>query len=90
MVIRCCLELCVWFSTSAGIADKVVFANQMKSIISEVADYEIVSESGIEVDAFFGAYSIFKRIVNSPFSMGTTTVLMQLGARHALKMYRGK
>ncbi len=86
--------MCVVFhitdSVSAGIADKVVFANQMKSIISEIADYEIVTESGIEVDAFFGAYSIFKRIVNSPFTMGTTTVLMQLGARHALKMYHGK
>lgn len=86
--------MCVVFHitdhVAAGIADKVVFANQMKSIISEVADYEIVTESGIEVDAFFGAYSIFKRIVNSPFSMGTTTVLMQLGARRALEMYRGR
>lgn len=86
--------MCVVFHitdhVSAGIADKVVFANQMKSIISEVADYDIVTESGINVDAFFGAYSIFKRIVNSPFSMGTTTVLMQLGAQHALKMFRGK
>ena len=85
-----CVVFYITDHVTAGIADKVVFASQMKSIISEVADYEIVSESGIEVDAFFGAYSIFKRIVNSPFSMGTTTVLMQLGARHALKMYRGK
>lgn len=85
-----CVVFYITDHVTAGIADKVVFASQMKSIISEVADYEVVTESGIEVDAFFGAYSIFKRIVNSPFSIGTTTVLMQLGARHALKLYRGK
>ncbi len=86
--------MCVVFSitddVTAGIADKVVFANQMKSIISRVADYEIVTESGIKVDAFFGAYSIFKRIVNSAFDIGTTTVLMELGAKRAIEMYRGK
>jgi hypothetical protein len=86
--------LCVLFyiteEVRAGIADKVVFANQMKSIISEVADYELVSESGVKIDALFGAFSIFKRIVNSAFTIGTTSVLMELGAKEALKLYRGK
>lgn len=85
--------LCVLFyiteEVGAGIADKVVFANQMKSIISEVADYELVSESGVKIDALFGAFSIFKRIVNSAFTIGTTSVLMELGAKEALKLYRG-
>jgi hypothetical protein len=84
-----CIEFYITEHVAAGIADKVVFSSQMKSVISEVADYEIVTESGIEVDALFGAYSIFKRIVNSPFTIGTTTVLMQLGAQKALKMYKG-
>ncbi len=87
-------ELCVEFyitqDVNAGIADKVVFANQMKSIICEVADYDIVTESGIKVDAFFGAYSIFKRIVNSAFSFGTTNILAEIGAKEALKIYKGK
>ena len=86
--------LCIVFHitdpVSAGIADKVVFANQMKSIISEVADYDMVTESGIKVEALFGAYSIFKRIVNSPFTIGTTTTLMEIGAKKALEIYRGK
>ena len=86
--------MCVVFyikeSVPAGVADKVVFANQMKSVISEVVDYKIVTESGIEVDGLFGAYSIFKRIVNSAFNTGTTNVLSELGARQALKIYRGK
>lgn len=85
--------LCVLFyiteEVGAGIADKVVFANQMKSIISEVADYEMVSETGVKIDALFGAFSIFKRIVNSAFTIGTTSVLMELGAKEALKLYRG-
>ena len=62
----------------------------MKSIICEVADYDIVTESGIKVDAFFGAYSIFKRIVNSAFSFGTTNILAEIGAKEALKIYKGK
>lgn len=85
--------VCVLFyiteDVNAGIADKVVFANQMKSIISEVASYEMVSESGVPIDALFGAFSIFKRIVNSAFTIGTTSVLMELGAKEALKLYRG-
>ena len=85
--------MCVVFHITegldAGIADKVVFANQMKSIISEVADYEMVSETGEQVDALFGAYSIFKRIVNSAFTIGTTNVLLEIGAKHALKLYKG-
>lgn len=87
-------ELCVEFyitqDVNAGIADKVVFANQMKSIICEVADYDIVTESGIKVDAFFGAYSIFKRIVNSAFYFGTANILSEIGAREALKIYKGR
>lgn len=87
-------SLCVVFyiteEVSAGIADKVVFGNQMKSIISEVASYDVVTESGITVDALFGAFSIFKRIVNSAFTIGTTNVLMELGAKEALRLYKGK
>lgn len=86
--------LCVVFyitdDVSAGIADKIVFGNQMKSIISEIADYEITTESGIQVDALFSAYSVFKRMVNSAFTIGTTTVLMELGAKEALRLYEGK
>jgi hypothetical protein len=85
-----CIEFYITQDVNAGIADKVVFANQMKSIICEVADYDIVTESGIKVDAFFGAYSIFKRIVNSAFSFGTTNILAEIGAKEALKIYKGK
>ena len=84
-----CIEFYITQDVNAGIADKVVFANQMKSIICEVADYDIVTESGIKVDGFFGAYSIFKRIVNSAFALGTTNVLSEIGAREALKIFKG-
>lgn len=84
-----CIEFYITEDVNAGIADKVVFANQMKSIISEVVDYEIITESGIKVDGFFGAYSIFKRIVNSAFTVPTTNILMEIGAKEALKLYNG-
>lgn len=54
-----------------------------------VVGYEIINESGIKVDCFIGAYSIFKRIVNSAFTVPTTNILMEIGAKEALKLYNG-
>lgn len=56
--------------------DKIVFANQLKSIIGRVMQGENKTESGVPVDAHFGYLSIQNRIVNSPMFIGTTSRLM--------------
>lgn len=69
---------------------KGVFANQMKTVFSEIIDYPITTESGLVLDGWFGAVSIFKRIVNSPITIGTTNVLLRLAGERAFKAYQGK
>jgi hypothetical protein len=74
--------------TKAGVGDKTVFAAQMKSVIGEVLDYPVTTESGQEIDAIFGAKSIYNRIVTSPFVMGTTITLLKVIAQKAVSIYR--
>ena len=73
----------------AGVVDKGVFANQMKTVFSEIIDYDIRTESGLKLDGWFGALSIFKRIVNSPITIGTTNVLLRIAGERAYKAYKG-
>jgi hypothetical protein len=83
------IKLYITISTLSGVGDKLVFANQMKSVISEVMDYKVHTESGQEIDAIFGVRSIMARVVNSPFIIGTTTTLLKKIAEKAVQIYKG-
>lgn len=72
-----------------GVADKVVFANQMKSVNSEVMDYQLLTESGDEIEAVFGYRSIAARNVMSPTIIGTTITLLNLFAKEIVELHRG-
>lgn len=74
----------------AGVGDKGVFANQMKTVFSEVMNYEVKTESGEIIDAIFGAKSIQDRIVLSPPMIGTTNKVLQLIGDKAVQMYFSK
>ncbi len=85
-----CLAIRFYISSnvSAGIGDKGVFCNQMKTIFSEVMEYKMTTESGKEIDAVFGQKSIGDRIVNSAVVIGTTNSLLDHIGREAVKIYR--
>lgn len=83
------IRIYITINTSAGIADKGVFANQLKSIFGEVMDYKMTTESGDEIDALFGYRSIAARITLSPELIGTTTTLLKVIGKEAVKIYRG-
>ena len=72
----------------AGIGDKGVFANQLKTVFCDVMKHPYVSESGVEIDAVFGNKSVFNRIVNSPYLIGTATTLLKIIGRKAVSAYR--
>lgn len=74
----------------AGSGDKSVFANQLKTVIGNVIDGEMTTESGEPIEAVFGGKSIEARIVNSPFTIGTTATLLRVIAKQACEIYRGK
>lgn len=72
----------------AGEGDKGVFGNQMKTVFGRIIPGELVSESGVVIDAIFGQKSIDDRIVNSPALMGTTNSLLIVAGKRAVKAYR--
>ena len=61
----------------AGIGDKIVLLNQMKSIISGILLNPLVTESGRKVDGYFSGNSCDARIVNSPFLFGIAASLLE-------------
>lgn len=73
----------------SNVGDKGVFANQMKTVFSEVFDNSMTTETGEKIDAVFGQKSIADRIVSSPELIGTTTTLLDVLGKRAAKIYRG-
>jgi len=71
-----------------GVGDKAIFANQLKSVIGEVMDYDMATESGKTINAVFGYRSISARIVNSPILIGTTITLLKIIAKRAIEVYK--
>ncbi len=72
-----------------GVGDKAVFGNQLKTVVSEVMDYPVSTQDGTEIQAIFGAKSIFDRIVASPFLIGTTTTLLGVIGKNTAKIFKG-
>lgn len=71
--------------------DKLVFSNQMKSIVSyHVTDGVFETEDGEPIDAEFSYVSFMKRIVESGMVIGTTNTLLVEASKRIVSTYRGK
>lgn len=82
------IKIYITTDVPAGVGDKGVFGNQMKTVFGKVMEHPVTTESGKEIDAIFGQKSIFDRIVTSPELMGTTIVLMGVAGKRAVKAYK--
>lgn len=82
------IKIYITAEVSAGVGDKGVFGNQLKTVFGEIMEHELLTESGTKLDAIFGAVSIQARIVSSPDIIGTTTTLLEVIAKKALEVYR--
>lgn len=67
---------------------KIVAGNQLKSVIGEVMDYTIRTETGEVVDLQFGAKSFAARIVNSLIMFGVRAAALKALEKAADKLYR--
>jgi len=83
----CEIKIYITHLPSAGVGDKIVFGNQMKSVVGEVFNYPMTSEDGSPIDAVFGQKSVLARIVLSPVLMGTTNTLLKLIGKKAVEIY---
>lgn len=82
------IKIYITSNVTAGVGDKGVFGNQLKTVFGRVMPEDILSESGQVIKAIFGAKSIGDRIVNSPDIIGTTTMLLGEAAKRAVRAYR--
>lgn len=81
------IKIYIASDVGAGVGDKAVFGNQLKSTICEVLPDPIRTEAGEEIDAVFGRRSIQARIVLSADIIGTTHVLLGLIGVRASDIY---
>jgi len=81
------IKIYITRSTKAGVGDKLVFSNQMKSVVGQVIENPIVTESGEEIEAIFGEISGEKRIVLSLKIIGTTASLLEVIQNKMVKIY---
>lgn len=71
------------------VGDKGVFAAQLKTVVADVFTYDMTTPSGEPVEALFGMRPTIKRIVNSPFLMGTTNRLLRKLSKKVTDVYFG-
>lgn len=69
--------------------DKVVYGAQLKSVVGEVMDYTMTTESGDVIDARMGAQAYAARIVNSLIDAGLRSTALDLTADAAVNAYNG-
>lgn len=81
------LKVFIRVEVSLAVGDKGVFANQMKSVVSEVFSSTITTISGLTVNAMFSFKGILNRIVNSPILMGTTNRLVKHVSKQIADIY---
>lgn len=83
------LEIRIYISvtTPTGVGDKAVFGHQMKSTIAQVHEEPFRTEDGDIVEAIFAYRSVANRGVLSPAVVGTTSTLLDVIAKGAVKVY---
>jgi len=81
------LTVYIRIKVNQSVGDKGVFANQMKSVISDVFTDKVTTDSGEKVDAFFSYKGILNRIVLSPILIGTTNRLLKHVSKTVSQLY---
>jgi len=83
------VEIKIYISDAIGmgLGDKVVVSNQLKATIGNIMDYDIVTETNHKVESLFSTTSVSARIVTSPYTIGTTTTLLNLLRDNVVDMY---
>lgn len=85
---QACIRFYITSDVGMGVGDKAVFCNQMKTVVGRVFSDDIETESGVKIDAVFGARSLGDRIVPSPYIQGTTLVLQEEMSKRFARAYR--
>jgi hypothetical protein len=71
----------------AGVGDKIVLVNQLKSIVGKVIKEPMQAQDGTKILGRFSYTSSQRRIVTSPNKVGTTCAILIKGAELAVAAY---
>ena len=82
------LQFYIQEDVGAGVGDKLVYDSSLKSIISNVFDEDIKTESGVEIDATFSMTSISNRIILSPLLVGIGQRILEKMQESVLHMWK--
>ena len=82
------IQIYITSDVPAGVGDKGVFGNQLKTVFGAVLERDMVTESGVKIGAVFGAKSVADRIVSSPELIGTTTTILDVIAAKGVEIYK--
>jgi hypothetical protein len=82
------IQIYITSDVPAGVGDKGVFGNQLKTVFGAVLERDMFTESGVKIGAVFGAKSVADRIVSSPELIGTTTTVLDVMVSRAVEIYK--
>ncbi|WP_233874992.1 hypothetical protein [Paraburkholderia adhaesiva] len=82
------IQIYITSDVPAGVGDKGVFGNQLKTVFGEVMERDMFTESGVKIGAVFGAKSVADRIVTSPELIGTTSTVLDVIGAKAVEIYK--
>jgi hypothetical protein len=81
------IKIYITKTMAAGIGDKGVFGNQLKTIFSHVMTGINKTEAGDDIDAHFSYLSIANRITLSPEMIGTANSLLMTMSKQVAEKY---
>lgn len=85
------LKVFIEVKLGLGVGDKLVLANQAKTVIGEVYPYTMTAlESGEEVMLKFSYFGFLNRMIGSPELMGTSNRLIRLFMKKTMTEYLSK
>ena len=84
-------EIKIYIKTldNMGIGDKGIVSNQLKFTIGEVFNYDMITDSGDDIELVFSQRSVSARITNSSDLIGTTGMLLEKLTDKAIEVYEG-
>lgn len=81
------IKIYITYQEGMGVGDKAVFCNQMKTVIGHRLSGINETESGVPLNAIFGAKSVIDRIVLSALIMGMSIAVQTAIGERAAEMW---
>ena len=83
------IKFYIEITNKLGAGDKCIIGSQLKSTITSVYDYPIVTDDGENIDVVFSLKGNLARMIRSADLMGTTATILNYVSKNAADIYFG-